>query len=168
MGHSGTPPLLLPIVRTHSAQYCCPSPSACFLPPPPKHFLPSPTRWFPGFPSLPYGNTNSARKPQPIKAAVATLQGCHQPTATRHQHGPWGHPCAILKAFGGKDGATSGCLRGRPSARARRGSIPPPPLPISTEQTLRGQSTAPCQLLGVSNSCNPRPAASAHLSLIHI
>lgn len=40
MGHSGTPPLLLPIVRTHSAQYCCPSPSACFLPPPPKHFPP--------------------------------------------------------------------------------------------------------------------------------
>lgn len=35
------------------------------------HFLPSPTRRFPGFSSLPYGNKNPARKPQPACPTVS-------------------------------------------------------------------------------------------------
>lgn len=35
------------------------------------HFLPSPTRWFPGFSSLPYGNKNPARKPQPTRPTLS-------------------------------------------------------------------------------------------------
>lgn len=162
MGHSGTPPLLLPIVRTHSAQYCCPSPSACFLPPLPNTSSHHPqdgfqaSLLFPMATQTQSGNLNPLKQLWPHCRAVISPQ----PPDTSMGHGDILVPSS--KHLGERMEPRVDAQEGDHQQEPGEGASFHLPYPNSTEQTLRGQSTAPCQLLGVSNSCNPRPAASAH------